>query len=79
MAGHVPIVSTAIQGRKRQRAQCGADAVDATCAWDIYRAARRGRWIGRVIAVDAGEAIEAAAVVFNTDVRRLIAVRIWEA
>jgi hypothetical protein len=43
--------------------------------WDVYRAAARSRWIGQVIAADAGEAIEAAAVEFRTDVRKLIAVR----
>jgi hypothetical protein len=40
-------------------------------AWDIYRAARRGRLIGRVIATDADAAIEAAAVEFKTDIKKL--------
>jgi hypothetical protein len=47
-------------------------------AWDVYRAASRARWIGPVIASTADEAIEAAAVEFNTDVKKLIAVRKFE-
>jgi hypothetical protein len=43
--------------------------------WDIYRAAARARWLGRVVAGDATEAIEAAAVALGTDVKKLIAVR----
>jgi hypothetical protein len=35
----------------------------------------QGRWISRIEAVDANAAIEAAAVEFNTDARRLVAVR----
>jgi len=45
------------------------------CEWDVYRAARRGRFIGRVVALDPDAAIRAAAVTFDTDVRKLIAVR----
>jgi hypothetical protein len=44
-------------------------------AWDVYRAAAKARWVGRVEAPTAGAAIEAAAVTFNTDIRKLIAVR----
>ncbi len=47
-------------------------------AWDVYRAASRARWIGRVIASDAAEAIEAAAVEFSTEAWKLIAVRRFE-
>jgi hypothetical protein len=47
-------------------------------AWDIYRAAARARWIGRVIASSADQAVEAAAVEFKTDIKRLIAVRRFE-
>jgi hypothetical protein len=47
-------------------------------AWDVYRAAARSRWVGQVIAADATEAIEAAAVEFRADVWKLIAVRRWE-
>jgi hypothetical protein len=47
-------------------------------AWDVYRAAARARWIGRVVAASASEAIEAAAVEFNTDAWKLIAVRRFE-
>jgi hypothetical protein len=43
--------------------------------WDIYRAASRARLVGQVIARSADEAIEAAADVFNTDIKKLIAVR----
>jgi hypothetical protein len=43
--------------------------------WNIYRAAARARWLGLVVAGDANEAIEAAAVEFGTDVKKLIAVR----
>jgi hypothetical protein len=43
--------------------------------WDIYRAAARARWLGQVIAGDATEAIEVAAVELGTDVKKLIAVR----
>jgi hypothetical protein len=46
--------------------------------WDVYRAASRGRWVGQVIASNAYEAIEAAAFEFNTDIRKLIAVRRFE-
>jgi len=45
------------------------------CEWDIYRAARRGRFIGRVVATDADAAIRAAAVEFDTDIRKLLALR----
>jgi hypothetical protein len=50
-------------------------------AWDVYRAAARARYVGQVIAADADEAIEAAAVDHpfeggvKTDIKRLIAVR----
>jgi hypothetical protein len=47
-------------------------------AWDVYRAAARARWIGRVIAPNADAAVEAAAIEFNTGVRKLIAVRRFE-
>jgi hypothetical protein len=39
-------------------------------------AASRARWVGRVIAADAGEAVE--AVDYRTDVKKLIAVRRYE-
>jgi hypothetical protein len=41
----------------------------------VDRAASRARWVGQVIASTADEAIEAAATEFNTDVKKLIAVR----
>jgi hypothetical protein len=44
-------------------------------AWDVYRAAARARWIGRVVASSADAAVETAAVEFNTDPRKLIVVR----
>jgi hypothetical protein len=44
-------------------------------AWDVYRAASKARWIGRVEASTADAAIEAAAVEFDSDIRRLIAVQ----
>ncbi len=47
-------------------------------AFDIYRAAARSRWLGQVIAHSVDEAIEAAAVEFNTDVKKLIAVPAYE-
>jgi hypothetical protein len=47
-------------------------------AWDVYRAAARARWIGRIIASSADAAIEAAAVEFKTDIKKLIAVRRFE-
>jgi hypothetical protein len=43
--------------------------------WNIYRAAARARWLGMVVASHANEAIEAAAVEFRTDVKKLIALR----
>jgi hypothetical protein len=46
--------------------------------WGVYRAAARARYVGQVIAVDADEAIAAAAVEFRTDIRKLIAVRRYE-
>jgi hypothetical protein len=45
---------------------------------DIYRAAARARWVGRVIAPAVDAAIEAPAVEFNTDIKKLIAVRRFE-
>jgi hypothetical protein len=42
--------------------------------WDVYRAAARARWVGRVIASTADEAVVAAAVEFKIDVKKLIAV-----
>jgi hypothetical protein len=47
-------------------------------AWGIDRTAAQARWIGRVIASTAGEAIEAAAVDLDTDAWKLIAVRRFE-
>ncbi len=47
-------------------------------AWDVYRAAARARWVGQVIATSGDEAIEAAAVEYRTDVKKLIAVRRYE-
>jgi hypothetical protein len=44
-------------------------------AWDIYRAAARARWVGRVEAPTADAAIEAAAVIFDSDIKKLIALR----
>ena len=46
--------------------------------WDVYRAASRARWVGQVIATSADEAIATAAVEFNTDIRKLIAVAAYE-
>jgi hypothetical protein len=43
--------------------------------WAVYRAASRAKWIGQVVARSADEAIEAAAIVFNTNAKKLIAVR----
>jgi hypothetical protein len=43
-------------------------------AFDVYRAAARARWVGRVIAISTDAAIEAAAVEFRTDAKKLIAV-----
>jgi hypothetical protein len=50
------------------------DAKPMQRAWNVYRAAARARWIGRVVASTADEAIKAAAVEFKTDARKLIAV-----
>ncbi len=50
----------------------------ARWAWDVYRAAARSRWVGRVVAHSAEAAVEAAAVEFKTDARKLIAVRRFE-
>jgi hypothetical protein len=44
-------------------------------AWDVYRAAAKARWVGRVEAPSASAAIEAAAVTFDTDIRKLNAIR----
>jgi hypothetical protein len=46
-------------------------------AWDVYRAAARMRYLGQIIAPDATEAIEAAAVEYRADIRKLNAVRRW--
>lgn len=47
-------------------------------AWDVYRAAARARWVGRVIASTADEAVEVAAVEYKTDAWKLIAVHRFE-
>jgi hypothetical protein len=47
-------------------------------AWDIYVAAARGRWVGRVVAPNAVTAVKAAAVEFKADSRKLIPVRRFE-
>lgn len=47
-------------------------------AWDVYRAAAKARWVGRVEAPTAEAAIEAAAMEFDSDVKKLIAVRCRE-
>jgi hypothetical protein len=44
-------------------------------SWTIYKLAAKHQWLGHVEAVDADAAIQAAAREFDTDVRRLIAVR----
>jgi hypothetical protein len=46
--------------------------------WDVYRAAARARWVGQVIAITSDEAVASAAIEFNTDVKKLIAVRRYE-
>jgi hypothetical protein len=43
--------------------------------WDVHRAAARAWFVGHVAASAADEAIEAAAVEFRTNIRKLIAVR----
>jgi hypothetical protein len=43
--------------------------------WDVYYAAARAQWAGRIEATGADDAIEAAAVTFDADVRKLIVVR----
>jgi hypothetical protein len=47
--------------------------------WSVSRAAARARWIGQVVAASADAAIELAALKFRTDIKKLIAVRRWEA
>jgi len=44
-------------------------------AWDVYCAAARARWGGRVVAGSVDAVIEAAAVEYNANARKLIAVR----
>jgi hypothetical protein len=66
--------------RARQDARASNDNVPGAksmlrWAWDVYYAAARARWVGRVEASDVDEAIEAAALTFGADVRKLIAVR----
>jgi hypothetical protein len=46
-------------------------------AWDVYRVASQVRCVG-VLGGTADEAIETAAVEFNTDDKKLIAVRRFE-
>jgi hypothetical protein len=53
--------------RNAKRVQC--------FAWDVFRAASRARWVGRIEAATADAAIEAAAVEFKMDAWKLIAVR----
>ena len=47
-------------------------------AWDVYRAAARAHWIGRVIAHAADAAIKVAAIQFKTEAWKLTAVRRFE-
>jgi hypothetical protein len=42
---------------------------------DVYRTAAKARWVGRVKVPAADAAIEAAAVDFGADIKKLIAVR----
>jgi hypothetical protein len=44
----------------------------------VYRAAARARWIGQVVASTADKAVEAAAIEFKTDARKLIVVQRYE-
>jgi hypothetical protein len=46
--------------------------------WSVYCGAARVRWIGQVVAVSTETAIEAAAVEFKADIKKLIAVRAHE-
>jgi hypothetical protein len=66
--------------RARQDARASNDNIQGAAprlqwAWDVYYAAAKARWVGRVEANDADEAIQAAAVTFGADVRKLIAMR----
>jgi hypothetical protein len=47
-------------------------------SWNIYHTAGKAKWIGSVKAANPDAAIEAAAVEFNTDAWKLIAVRRFE-
>jgi hypothetical protein len=44
-------------------------------SWHIYLAAAKGKLLGTIEAADVGAVIEAAAIEFKTDARKLIAVR----
>jgi hypothetical protein len=76
--------SVNLPGMKRRTSPRGANdncrnpAPMQRYTWDVYRAAARARWIGRVIASGADAAVEAAAIEFNTDARKLIVVRCSE-
>jgi hypothetical protein len=41
--------------------------------WDVYGAAVTARWLGRIVAGSVDAAVEAAAIEFNADARKLIA------
>jgi hypothetical protein len=44
----------------------------------VFDIDRPARWLGQIIAYSADEAIEAAAVAFSADIKKLIAVPIYE-
>ncbi len=58
----------------RRPSNANANSCDAKpvrrLAWDVYRAAAKARWVGRVEAPTAD-----AAITFNSDAWKLIAVR----
>jgi hypothetical protein len=59
----------------RQALETGGMLSKPLPSWNIFRADGKAKWVGTVKAATADAAIEAAAKEFNTDARRLFAVR----
>jgi hypothetical protein len=71
----VEVVRIRITEAGRQALETGGMLTKPLPTWNTYRADGKAKWVGTVKAATAEAAIEAAAREFNTDARRLFAVR----
>jgi hypothetical protein len=69
------IVYIGITDAGRRAIEAGGILSKPLPSWNIFRADGKAEWVGTVKAATADAAIEAAAKEFNTDARRLFAVR----